>query len=296
MTLPRPVVADSMVFLTRRCTQQQFLLRPDAETNQAFLYCLGVAAQRCDIGLVCALAMSDHYHAALWDRCGLAPRFMGLFHGFMGRAGNAARRRRENFWSAGDAHYCRLGDAGAALEKSVYTLANPVKDHLVEKSIHWPGANTFGWLDGREVVVKRPRYFDREGDMPESVTLKLVAPPTFEGTFEEWAALLRAHVEEAEQKAAAERAATGRRIVGRKAVRAASPSRRAYADPAKRKQKPLVAAQCAELRASMRAELKQFRLRHRFARLMFKLGWREVPFLPWTWRMVQLCAVTVADT
>jgi hypothetical protein len=32
--------------ITRRCTQLQFLLRPDEETNNAYLYCLAVAAKR----------------------------------------------------------------------------------------------------------------------------------------------------------------------------------------------------------------------------------------------------------
>jgi triacylglycerol lipase len=35
--------------ITRRCTQRQFLLRPDPATNNAFVYCLAVAAQRAGI-------------------------------------------------------------------------------------------------------------------------------------------------------------------------------------------------------------------------------------------------------
>jgi len=30
--------------ITRRCTQRQFLMRPDPVTNNAFIYCLAVAA------------------------------------------------------------------------------------------------------------------------------------------------------------------------------------------------------------------------------------------------------------
>jgi len=32
--------------ITRRCTQRQFLMRPDDETNNAFIYCLAEAASR----------------------------------------------------------------------------------------------------------------------------------------------------------------------------------------------------------------------------------------------------------
>ena len=35
--------------ITRRCTQRQFLMRPDRETNNAFIYCLAVAAHRFNI-------------------------------------------------------------------------------------------------------------------------------------------------------------------------------------------------------------------------------------------------------
>jgi hypothetical protein len=37
MSLPREVIAGRFYMVTRRCTQRQFLLHPDAETNNAFL-------------------------------------------------------------------------------------------------------------------------------------------------------------------------------------------------------------------------------------------------------------------
>jgi hypothetical protein len=49
MSLPRQVLQGTFYLLTRRCTQRQFLLRPDEETNNAFVYCLAEAAQRFDI-------------------------------------------------------------------------------------------------------------------------------------------------------------------------------------------------------------------------------------------------------
>jgi len=44
--LARPVVPGSTYMITRRCTQRQFLMRPDGETNNAYVYCLAVAARR----------------------------------------------------------------------------------------------------------------------------------------------------------------------------------------------------------------------------------------------------------
>ncbi len=45
--LPRQVLPRQFYLITRRCAQRQFLLHPDAATNNAFLYCLIVAALRC---------------------------------------------------------------------------------------------------------------------------------------------------------------------------------------------------------------------------------------------------------
>jgi hypothetical protein len=44
--------------ITRRCTQRQFLMRPDRETNNAFIYRLAVAAQRCWVRVLFTAAMS----------------------------------------------------------------------------------------------------------------------------------------------------------------------------------------------------------------------------------------------
>jgi hypothetical protein len=64
MTLPREIVPGRFYMVTRRCTQRQFLLRPDPETNNAFIYCLAVAAQRCEIDVLLPCALSNHHLCA----------------------------------------------------------------------------------------------------------------------------------------------------------------------------------------------------------------------------------------
>ena len=60
----RPVLARQFYLITRRCTQRQLLLRPDRETNNAFTYCLIVAALRYGIDVLLPCAMSNHYLCA----------------------------------------------------------------------------------------------------------------------------------------------------------------------------------------------------------------------------------------
>ena len=46
MTRPRQVLPHQFLLINRRTTQRQFLLRPDDETNNGYLYCLGCAMQK----------------------------------------------------------------------------------------------------------------------------------------------------------------------------------------------------------------------------------------------------------
>ena len=57
--IPRQVLPRQFYLITRRCAQRQFLLRPDAATNNAFLYCLIHAASRCEIDVLLPCAMSN---------------------------------------------------------------------------------------------------------------------------------------------------------------------------------------------------------------------------------------------
>ena len=64
VSIPREVLPGRTYMITRRCTQRQFLMRPDRETNNAFIYCLAVAAERFGIRVLFTAAMSNHHHTA----------------------------------------------------------------------------------------------------------------------------------------------------------------------------------------------------------------------------------------
>ena len=62
MSEPRRIMPETTSMLTRRCTQRQFLMRPDDEMNNAFLYCVIEAAQKFGISLILPQMMSTHHH------------------------------------------------------------------------------------------------------------------------------------------------------------------------------------------------------------------------------------------
>jgi putative transposase len=219
MTLPREVIPGRFYMITRRCTQRQFLLHPDAETNNAFLYCLAEAAQRCNIAVLLTCAMSNHHHTVIFDRDGTVPAFTEHFHKLLAKCQNAWRGRWENLWASEQVCVVHLVDPADVIRKLVYVATNPVKDRLVEKVHHWPGINGLAALLGRHTLhATRPRHFFRpNGPMPAAVTLTFALPPEL-GDPEPLLDELRAQVAATEAAVAAERMRTGARVLGRRTI------------------------------------------------------------------------------
>lgn len=243
--LPRPVLPCQFYLITRRCTQRQFLLRPDPETNNAFTYALIDAAQRAQIEVLLPCAMSNHYHAVIFDRFGQYPQFIEHFHKMFARSQNALRGRWENFWSSEQVCMVRLVDREDVMDKLVYTATNPVKDGLVDRVHHWPGVNGLGaLLTGRPLRAHRPLHFyRRNGMMPEAVELRLTIPAEL-GPEAEVLTELRQRVAVAEDEFATERSHAGKQIYGRRAVLRQSWSARPASFEPRRDLRPTVAARC----------------------------------------------------
>jgi putative transposase len=219
MSHPRQVLPNSFYLITRRCTQRQFLIRPDAATNNAYLYCLIEAAQRFSIEIVMMCAMSNHHHLVIHDPVGRYPEFLEHLHKMFARSQNALRGRWENFWASGQTSVVRLTDPHDVLDKAVYVATNPVKDGLVERVHHWPGTNGYVALTrGRALKASRPRHFFREnGPMPEAVELTLKVPGAL-GDEREFLEALESRVAAVEETCALDRRQTGRTVVGRRQV------------------------------------------------------------------------------
>jgi hypothetical protein len=96
VTLPRQVLPGSFYKITRRCTQRQFLLRPDDVTNNVFAYCLGEAAERFEIDVLMTSAESNHHHTDIFDRHGNVIAFVERFHKLVAKA----LRQRVTSWHA----------------------------------------------------------------------------------------------------------------------------------------------------------------------------------------------------
>jgi putative transposase len=221
MSLPRQVSPGRCYMITRRCSERRFFMRPDSETNNAFLYCLTVAAQRTEVGVMFFLAMSNHYHAGIIDKRGRLPEFLEYFHKLFAKHQNALRGRWENFWATEQTSAVELVDGEDVIGKMMYTLTNPVKDGLVQRSSQWPGASSLGaQLHGNRLTAHRPRHLFRpDGPMPEAVALELTVPPGAETIpREEFAKLVEERLSAEEARFQADRLRDGVDVLGCTAV------------------------------------------------------------------------------
>ncbi len=205
--------------ITRRCTQRQFLLRPDPETNNNVIYCLAEAAARFEIEVLLPSVLSNHHHTVVFDRHGRIIEFVEHFHKMLAKCQNALRGRWENHFSSEPVSLVHLVGIDDVVDKLVYAATNPVKDGLVERVNHWPGVNGLSeLLNGRPLRARRPGHFFRSGGtMPAEVTLELTLPPEL-GEASEILCAVRERVAQVEAEHAAKRAETGRLVLGRRRI------------------------------------------------------------------------------
>jgi hypothetical protein len=285
MSFPRQILPGRVYLVTRRCTQRQFLLRPDEETNNAFLYCFAYAARKAGILTVAFLANSNHYHAVVVDKDGQIPIFLEIFHKLIAKHQNVLRQREENFWSSEQTSLVELVDDIDILDKVIYTLCNPVKDHLVARANEWPGASSRAAnLEGAVIRAQRPpRFFRADGKMPAEVTIECSRPPGYGGLSEdEYRERLRDAIKQVEASALEERRRTGQTVLGREAILAQLPTDRPGSKEPRREINPLVAAKDKGQRMDAIKRNRQFRASYADQRD----GWRAgmaVIFPAGTW-------------
>lgn len=281
MSIPREVLPGQTYMITRRCTQRQFLMRPDKETNNAFIYCLGEAAARFGIEILFTIAMSNHHHTGIYDPVGNYPAFLEHFHKLFAKCQNSLRGRWENFWSSEQTSVVRLVDPHDAIEKMVYALTNPVKDGLVEKAHHWPGVSSLAAiLHGKGFIGSRPKHFFRdEGVMPETVILTFNRPRGFEQmTATDFAALVIDRIRQFEEHSASERRRERAVVLGRRSVLRQAWKARPRDREARRALNPRVAARSKWSRIEALLRNRVFRDAYLAARALFVDGVRDALF------------------
>jgi hypothetical protein len=270
------------------------LLRPHKETNNAFIYCLAVAAQKYEIDVIDFIQMSNHLHDAIFDRHGNGPAFYEHFHKLLAKCMNATLGRWENFFSSQQVNVIRLETREALIRKLVYVATNPVEDGLVERVDDWPGASGYhALMSGKPLRATRPKkFFAEDGTMPKEVTLTLTIPPEL-GDRDEILAEVRARVAEVEKAEARKRAETGRKVLGRYAVLRQSWRDSPTSREPRRGLRPTIAARNLWARLEAIQRNREFIARYRAARAALLAGF-PIPFPYGTYWLSRFTGVPVA--
>lgn len=270
-----------------------FLLRPDDATNNAFIYCLALAANMFGIDVMFTLAESNHHHTIIFDRYGHVSAFLEHFHKLVARSQNALRGRWENFWAAQEPCVTRLLDRDAVIDELIYAASNPVKDHLVERVHHWPGVNTWSaFIQRRSITATRPRHFFR-ASMRAKVTLDLVIPPEL-GAAAEVVREVREGVEAIEEQVKTALLASGARVIGRRRVLEQSWKDSPPSFEPRRERRPRFAG-ATSVRVPALASYRSFLWAYRYARDRWRRG-LEAVFPAGTYWLTRFAHVQVAPT
>ena len=242
------------------------------------------------------LAMSNHYHAVIYDRVGRYPEFIEHFHKLLARSQNALRGRWENMWSSEQTSVVKLVDREAVIDKLVYTATNPVADHLVDRVHCWPGVNGLGaLLAGRTLRATRPLHFFRpNGPMPDALELTLTLPAEL-GPAAAVLAELRDRVRAVELERGAARARTGERVLGRRAVLAQSWRDSPTNKEPRRNLRPCVATRSRWARIEALLRNRAFVVEYASAREQWRNGLLSV-FPPGTYWLHRFASVHVHPT
>lgn len=287
MSLPRAIFSQRCYLITRRCSERRFFMRPDKETTNAFIYCLAVSAQRFGIGVVGFGTMSNHYHAVIVDNDGCLPDFLQFFHRIFAVHQNVLRGRWEAFWAPHEQpSVVELLQGNDLLEKLVYSITNPVNDALVDKVEHWPGASCLPSLvAGKPLIGTRPRRFFRDnGPFPDSARLELSASPFHaDCSHSEWAKMVSVTVEDSVQDTRKKRIASGKRVVGAKAILAQHWNEAPKSLEPRRTMNPHVASRDKWRRIEALQRNRAFLDAYREARLAWLSGETKVEFPAGVW-------------
>ncbi len=149
--------------VTRRCLERRFRLRPEQAVTDLLDYLIGYAALQAGVEVICFVALSNHWHALIFDPDARLSVFVERLDSLSARALNVLHSQVGSVWEPGSYSAVKLETPGEIVEKIAYCLANPVKAGLVATPEAWPGLITHVGTLGRGMrPAKRPGFFFRQ--------------------------------------------------------------------------------------------------------------------------------------
>ena len=292
MTAPRRIIEGRFYLVTRRTWLRTFFLRPGPDVNRMFEYCLGEAAKKHNIDLIAWCAMSNHYHAVIYDPDGRVPAFIERFHKMLAKVLSVHYRRFESIWSRDQTCLTRLVTMNDVFEKVVYVLSNPAAAHLVEDIVQYPGSSSWNLMGHGAKTVQRPKaYFREDGRMPAQIELRAVAPRGLRGeSYGDWITRVRTAVKKRQSGLADERKKKAKKgrggaVLGPAHILKTDPLSRPTTEAPRWRLRPHLACKDKERMREERRALKEFREAYTKMRIRLRSGGARVVFPEGTYRL-----------
>ena len=132
-------------FVTARCCQARYLMRPSLETNEVLGGVLARAARLMDVEIFAFSFQSNHLHLLVRAPRGNLSKFMQFVMANVARKVGWLVRWRGAFWERRYSAEPVLDDE-ALVGRLRYILSQGVKDGLVRRSRDWPGLSSLRML------------------------------------------------------------------------------------------------------------------------------------------------------
>jgi len=199
-------------------------------------------------------------------------------------------------WSSEQTCVVKLVDREAVMDKLVYTATNPVQDHLVDRGHLWPGVNGLRALLARQALrAIRPLHFFRPtAPRPMRSSCRSPSPLSSDPPPRYWRSCTTGYAPSS-SSAQAERARTGRRVLGRRAVRAQSWCESPTSVERGRNLRPRVATRNKWARIEALLRNRAFVVEYAMARDRWRTGIPAV-FPPGTYWLKRFASVPVGET
>jgi len=278
--------------VTVRTIQARFLLRPSVALNEIILGVLGRAQRLHEVEINAFCFLSGHFH--LLVRVNDAKQlsdFMCYLNSNLAREVCRLADWGDKVWARRYRAIEVSDEPEAQRERLKYILSHGVKEFLVEKVLDWPGVHAARalledkpleglWFDRTQEYGARRRGEEHERTRfaaPETVTLSPL--PCWEHLSpEDQKEKVAELVREIEEDAAAQRAATGKPVLGRGAVLKQHPHERP--NRPKKSYAPLIHAASRKVRRELYEGYRAFVAAYREAADRLRSGDRAVVFPP----------------
>lgn len=177
MTQPVEVYPGDTLLLTRKITEDWFLMKPTPELKALVGYMLVYWADRYDLELLAVIILGNHLHVLYRHRTARGPRFCQMAEHWIARIMNRRLSRTGyHFFAPGPCRPKRCITPADVENAADYVVTNATRHGLVERAYDWPGLLFGPEQAGETIPFARPPELSKSKVFPERLLCEVPVP------------------------------------------------------------------------------------------------------------------------